>query len=236
MKSKIINFKDKLVEEIIKFIFMIMIYFFYNKDLYSNKDFITRIRDSSAILIPYLIYLIFISISSLFMKPITINIMMKNFRIDKQETDLFHFKNFCEDAQTIALDLKIEKNTSIWACLARRLFKSKILTLKIFIETYEENFMCQPCQLSDEIDFRGSSFTIDISNIVLSNLRDNIPDTVNYNFVVKENEDNPLMRGHKCYIKPMLLINNKQIGYFQKIFIKYITNLKDGMYLINFVR
>ncbi|MBE6089547.1 MAG: hypothetical protein E7206_16245 [Clostridium beijerinckii] len=237
MKSKLVSLKDKFIEETIKAIFMLLLYLFYNNNLYTEKDFFTKIRDSSAIIIPYIIYIFIISIYSIFKRPLVTNIKMKNFLIgDKEETILYHFKDFREDASKIVLSLEVKENNSLWVSLAKWIFKNNKFSLKIALEPLDDQFICEPCMYTDEIDFQGAFFTIDISDIIFSNLEHNVPSVIDYEFIIKENKDNPPMNKCRCVIKPILCIDNKSLKFFHKLFVKFNLDLKNGYYSINFVR
>jgi hypothetical protein len=237
MKSKIKNLKDKFIEETIKATFMLALYFFYNENLYSEKDFFTKLRDSSAIIIPYVIYIVIVSISSILKRPVILSIKMKNFLIrEKEETILYHFNGFREDASKIILSIQVKDSTSVWAKIAKFLFRKSKFTIKIALEPLSDEFVCEPCIYSDEINFQGAFFTIDISKIIFSNLENNIPSAIEYPFIIKENMDNPPMKNCECVIKPMLCIDNKSMNFFQRLFIKFSLDLKNEYYSISFIR
>lgn len=237
MRGKISNLKDKVIEETVKAVFMVLIYLFYNKGIYTQKDFLTKLRDSSAILIPYLIYIFIVSIGSICKQPIIVNIKMKNFLIDdKEETILYHHKGFREDASKVVLNLEVKENNSVWASIARWLFKNKTFIVEVPIKQHSKEFICQPCEYPDEISFQGSFFTIDISDIILCNLEDRLPGIIKYDFVVKENQDNPPATNRQSHIKPTILIDKKKPNFFQSLFIKYNLELKEGKYLVKFIK
>lgn len=237
MKNKLKSLKDKFIEESVKALFMVLLYLFYNNNLYTEKDFFTKIRDSSAIIIPYIAYIIGIVIFSIFKKPVILNIKMKNFLIrEKEETILYHFQGFREDASKIVLSVQVNENSSVWAKIAKFLFRKSNFTLKIALEPLSDEFVCEPCTHSDNINFQGDFFTVDISNIIFSNLDHNIPSVIEYPFIIKENIDNPPMTNCECVIKPILYIENKSMNFFQRLFIKFSLDLKNGHYSINFIR
>jgi hypothetical protein len=238
LKSKIINLKDKFIEEIIKCIFMLALYFLYNKNLYTQKDFFSRIRDSSVILIPYLIYIILISINSFFARPLIVVIKVKNFLIEgREETTLYHCDgSFREDINKITLTLEMKNNYSLHTSFAKHILKNKRITINIGIVPFKEAFICESCVHSEKIDFQGSYTILDISNIIISNLEERTSTIVKYDFIVKENRDNPPETNCCCAIKPTIFINGKKLGFFYKRFIKYKLELKKGEYSINFIK
>lgn len=239
MKNRINDLKNEFFKEVIKLIFMIIIYFFYNKNLYTNSDFITAIRDSLVIIIPYIIYIFLISIGGLIIRPIRIIVKMSNSSLNEDDDDiektiLYHDGMSREDARTVKLSLKVKDNWCVWSHIARKFLKDKKVILKVSIQPYTDKFVCQPSSFDERIDFCGSCFTIDVTDIIFNNLDDRIPTDMICYFIINENRDNPSGVDCKCYIKPYILVNDNKINFFHRCFIKYKLDMKKGMYSINF--
>jgi hypothetical protein len=237
MKKKILTLKDKFFEELIKAAFMFSIYFYYNRGIYTQKDFFTKLRDSLAILIPYVIYIILLSLSSLKTKPIIVNIKMRNSTLkDKEETIIYHHNTSREDARKVNLTVSLSNKSTAWATIASWIFKKSKFVVQISFQPPADELLCQTCSHADDVTDNGSSFLIDISKLVTSKLDYNAPCIINEPFVVSENVDMLPVRSRSYYIYPILLINGKRLNFLQKRFINISIDLKEGYYLIEYVK
>lgn len=229
------NMGNKIIEEVIKFIFMLVIYFV--SSIFTTKELINSLKNSLAIIIPYLIYIFIMVLISIIQKPILISIKMNNYLFkEKEETDLCHFHTYREEANTVTLDLYIGENNSCWGKVAKKFFKGKKFIIKVELDPPVHEFLCQPCEFPEQVSYKGTYFKIDISEIVFSKLENNIPTNQQYKFIIKENKDKPPLIDGTYHIKPSFLINEKKINFFEKQFIKYSLNMKKDYYVVNFRR
>lgn len=235
VKSIFNNLGAKLIEELSKFILMLVIY--YCTNLFTDKDLYANIKGSLAIIVPYLIYIIVIIIISFLQKPIIVNVKMNNYLIkDKEETVFVHYDQIREDAQTVILELKVKENSSCWAKLAKLILKNKKITIKVELDPIVDEFICEPCEHPREVNYKGSYFTIDISKIILAKLDKNLPTSQQYHFMLKENRDNPPQINGEYHIKPSFLIEENKVGFLASRFIKYSLDMKNDYYIVNFIK
>lgn len=237
MIKKIGNLKDKFIEETIKALFMASIYFFYNKDIYTQKDFYTKLRDSSAIIIPYIIYIIIVSFSSIKTKPIIIDIKMRNSSVeDKEETILYHYKDFREDARRIKLSISLRNQSTVWARIAMWLYKKCKFEVEVSLIPATDELICQPCIYLEEVEENIDKFRIDITDLIINKLDYNVPCVKVYPFIINENEDKPPVKDDKYFIKPILLLNGKKMNFIHRRFVDVNIDLKEGYYLVHFIK
>jgi hypothetical protein len=237
MKKKIDNLKDKIIEETIKVSFMTLIYLFYNKNLYTQKDFLTKLRDSSAILIPYIIYIIIVSFSSFKTKPIIINVKMRNSTVaDKEETIIYHHGSSREDSRKVKLTISLKNKSTLWASFASFLFRKCKFELVVSFQPPGDELLCQSCISSEDIEDNNTSFNIDITSLITSKLDYNVPCVKDYPFIVNENMDNPPVQDGKYFIKAKLHVNGEKISFLQRRFVDVNIDLEEGYYLIQFIK
>lgn len=242
-------FTDELLKaslQLIVFLVIFIIFFNLGLDKKVNLQFITneyfreKIKDNIILIITGVLYFLVLNIISNVAKfitnPINLHISFEDLHDRDDHTTLYHFDDRENDFQSgVKVTLEIYKSNSFWNFVALRALENK--NIEILISVYPRDgsgISCLPDSISDDYKIHKSDFGINISELLISNLKKDVPFRKEHIFLVEENRDKPVTSPGAYPIKPVIYINEAEMGFYYSRLINMRSNLERGYYPIKF--
>jgi len=180
-----------------------------------------------------IIFTLFIKVVS---RPIYIKVKLTNKASKEEVTQFTHNETRRQDTRTIVINVDVIRTNSLWKKLAICFLRKKVINLEIYTSQNEKNFICYPCCQSKDYSIKQRGFSIDIKDLILSNLKESVPRNKDYEFLIDENRDFEMPANENIPIKPMLLINDKSLNFFSHRFIKLKIDMKEDFHLVKYIK
>lgn len=233
--------------QLVIFLGLFIIFFNTGLDKKVNLQFITneyfreKIKDNIIVIITGVLYFLSFKIIKNVVKfitnPVNLNISFEDLHDKDDHTTLYHFDDKESDFQSgVKITLEIQKSNSFWNFMALKFLKNKTIEILISVDPRDgSGICCLPDSITNDYKLYKSDFGINISELLLSNLKKNVPFKKEYIFLVEENRDKPVTNPGTYPIKPVLYVNQKEIGFCYSSLINMSWNLERGYYPIKFV-
>lgn len=193
--------------------------------------------DNLLVITTFIAYFISVNISAIFRRPIFIKISLEDLLSGDSYSKIIHFEGEKrEKSNAVKIKLNIIKRNTFWNRVALYTVKNKKTEILISIGQKDAILYCQPEIISNQIQITETGFKMDIKNILVDNLDNNVPSSMEYNFLIEENTDNDVVGNCELSIKPKLFVNNKKIELLYKFFFKFDIDLQDGFYPVKYIR
>lgn len=237
--NEYVKIRDEMVKEFLRVFLLNIIYFFSGDMILSRIDktlLINRGLIFSVSLIVSSIYLICIFIIRFLTKPINISIELKNKRLENNYNTIVEFKD--SKLNLVAIHVHIHKTKSIWNLIGLKLLKNKKITLEIGTEPHHKSLVCQPISIVDgEVDIlnNGTTFYIDVSDLIFNNLENQVPHKPKYEFIIVPNRDKTIKQSQQFVIKPKIRINNQRLSFIQNRLLDFKFICDKENYTVDYI-
>lgn len=231
-------FTEELIKELIKLLLIIIIHIWISSTspAKQNLHLIGLIKDNILIIITSLIYFFVLFLFNRIKRPIRISVSLKNFCDPSRHTALYRTGLNREDTKTVVVHIEIKETNSVWNSLALKMLKNKNIYVQIESLPKNQSLICQPLQITKDIKVLGDGFLININNLIYGNLENRIYLDMQYKFIVEENRDYPFDHNQDIPIKPCLLIDEKPLKLFDKLFCRFLCTKEDGIHIVEFTK
>lgn len=190
-------------------------------------------------ILSYLIIKILLVIQKIFTPPIKIKLSITDFLTDEECTSIYFTSNSANITSKIKIKISILNMESSWQKLIAWIIKEKKIQLLINISPKSKYIGFQPERFTSQYEYlevdNNYILSIDLSNLIKSNLDDSIPFEEEHLITITKEDEEELTSNCKYGIKPYLILSNRKIGFILKKLIKLDNGCTDGYYKIRLI-